>query len=367
MTLVNISANRINTIEPGCFEDMEEVNSLDLSFNSLVNVYKGTIDQVGVLHHLNLTQNNLIKIDLDMFVYLVLLENTGFCCVLDTKHCFSNSSTKYDNRKCGNLISKPVKVVYLFIISFGIVLNVWKVIALVRSQTRSALALFERACWFINILKCACLSGIVLSDFYYGSSFSYLHQRWKNHMICFLLGVVFIATKQVYFFSCLGQSALKHYIVGATRILKTGEKSTTVLCYLLSSSLVCLSMSTCPLLLAIPTSDLCLSFSVSNTANIVTKICIFIPFCVDIFLVVLMIQYVVKIRLVVAKVEKEINKRRKKTWIVRVYMIILTNCICGIIPEGIVVAMIFTTVFVEDWIHVLLSVLTVLLHPVVMK
>ena len=226
---------------------------------------------------------------------------------------------------------------------------------------------FQRTCASVNFLQCGYLFGIILSDYHYQQTFPYHYIVWRNHFLCYVLGLVFILSKQVYFFSCLGQIAFKYYIVSSTWVLRAGEKSTTVMCYLIFSGLAYVLLAVSAHVFVNPSSDFCLSLAFSFETDILAKVSIVFVFTVNSLLVITMITIAIKITQVVTKVEKGIKKKRKKTRIIMVFFIILVNFVSGIVPEGIAIGVMYRTVFVEDWIYIFLSVLQVILHPIVMK
>ncbi len=82
LILMNMSSNRINVMESGCFKHVLEVISLDLSYNLLVKISQDSISEIGVLHNLNLTHNNLLQIHM-AHLYLFFCWRTqdfAVCC-----------------------------------------------------------------------------------------------------------------------------------------------------------------------------------------------------------------------------------------------------------------------------------------------
>ncbi len=104
LIILNLSSNFISSIEPGCFKHVRKIHVLDLSFNHLVMIPAGSVDEILTLNYLNLTENVLLQIEITNFVAHILLDNLGFCCVLDTKHCSSAISKKGDSGTCGTLL-----------------------------------------------------------------------------------------------------------------------------------------------------------------------------------------------------------------------------------------------------------------------
>ena len=110
-----------------------------------------------------------------------------------------------------------------------------------------------------NELRCLFVLIIFISDSHFGVSYSYLHKIWKEHMLCYVAGVVFIFSRQMYLHSCLGQILWNFYIVSARYVLKPGQKSQSVKLYLFAGVFVYLTLSVAAHIFVKPNSDFCIS------------------------------------------------------------------------------------------------------------
>ncbi len=157
------------------------------------------------------------------------------------------------------------------------------------------------------------------------------------------------------------------FLHSATHVLKPGEKSQSVKLYLLAGAFVYLTLSIAAHIFVKPNSDFCISLSFNYQADMVEKACILTTFFLNLIFQFIMILYAIRITIIVKEVEKNIKKTRKKTWIATMYLVITLNCTGGLIAEGIAVLTAFRTVFVQDWIFLVLSVFPVIPYPALMK
>ncbi len=121
---------------------------------------------------------------------------------------------------CGNLFKfQPGKIILWVLFSFylffylGSIFNILAVSYFVRSKSRTVATLLHGMCIFSNELRCLYVLIILISDSHFGVAYSYLYTVWKEHMLCYVAGVVFIFSGQMYWHSCLGHILLNFYIV----------------------------------------------------------------------------------------------------------------------------------------------------------
>ncbi len=366
LCVLNLSSNRIDTIEPGSFKFIKKINVLDMSFNYLAMIFRNSFDDIDLLYNLNLTGNSLLQTQISNFATHILLDSSGFCCVLDIKHC--GATGQNSSILCRTLFKVPSAKILLWVLSStGTVFNIISFVFFVSSKSKSILTSLHGTCVSCNILTCTSLVVLLISDSYFGLEYSHYHKIWKEQMICFFIGVTFIYSRQIYLHSCFGQILSNFYIVTATHILKPRQRAFSMHWYLLSGVVLYFVLSITLHVFVKNTSDFCLSLAFNSEADAVAKVCILAAFTLNFILEILMIWCVVRIGVVVKSVESKVGKTRKKRWIAKLCMIITLNCSFGLLSEGFALGVAFKMLSMPDWILIALSVFPVVLYPGLMR
>ncbi len=368
LVVLNLSSNVISSMEPGCFKFVREIHMLDLSFNHLTEIPASSVDDIPTLSYLNLTENVLLQIEITSFVSHVLLDNLGFCCALDTKHCSAAISWKGGSSMCGTLFKKNLAKVLLWTLSFfGMFVNIIALSCFIISKSKSIIALLHCVCISCNTLLFVFALILLISDRKYGFAYSYLHQIWREHMLCYVAGVTFIFSKQVYLHSCLGQTLLNYYIVSSPYVIKPGKKSQILHLYLFAGGFVYVTTSITVHFFINPSSDICLSLAFQHEADNIAMTYILTTFALHLVLELIMIVLAVRVTIIARNVEMKAKKKRKKTWITKMCLMIAMNCIFGFTSEGIALSVALGTVLVPGWVFIALSIFPGVLYPGLIK
>ena len=186
-------------------------------------------------------------------------------------------------------------------------------------------------------------------------------------MLCYMAGVTFISSKQVYLHSCLGQTLLNYHIVSSPYVIKPGEKSQIIHLYLLAGGFVYVTTSITVHVFVNPSSDICLSLAFQYEADNFAMAYILTTFALSLTLELIMIVLAVRVTIIARNVEKKAKKKRKKTWITKMCLMIAMNCIFGFTSEGIALSVALGTVLVPGWVFIALSIFPGVLYPGLIK
>ena len=226
LQVMNLSKNVVNTIEKHSFKYIASVHVLDLSLNKLNYIVKHSVDEIDTIGILLLAGNVFENVQVVNFIHFVKIDNTGFCCIMNTKYCSSDSTSSppvhrvlshknysfirnennysfnakensLGDTHCRYLI-KYLTVRYLLwgMLALCILVNALFLFVRIVKQNTSELTIFNVNTFLFNGLKCLFLLGLLTFDSRYKLTFSFSYLQWRKSMLCLLLGnMYFLSSK----------------------------------------------------------------------------------------------------------------------------------------------------------------------------
>ncbi len=395
--VMNISKNAISTIKKQSFNNITSVQILDLSFNMLNKIVKYSIDEIDTIAVLILTGNSFENIQVVNFIHHIKIDNKGFCCFINTKHCSSDSEMNqpvykfvgeynysfngsknnysFNTRRnfgdgdshCRYLI-KHSTITYLFwgILALCVPVNALLLFVKIVPHNKSELRIFNFNIFLFDFLKCLFLLALLSFDSRYKATFSVSYLQWRKSMLCLFLGNVYFVSKQMILHTILGHVLFAFYVVSSVSILKSGEMSGNVFTFQLFGCILWLSASLAGHILTHPDSDLCLSLTSGLSIDIYVKLFVILTFILNAVMYCVAFFFSIKIFVRVLEVEKQAKKKREKNWILKLYFIILVNFLCGFVTDVLSICML-TNLFVLSYeILLVVALFPAIIHPLLL-
>ncbi len=265
---LNLSRNQIKQVEPYCFKGVDTLHIFDLSFNNLTSITENSIGEVGKTYLLILSGNKILELEISKLLGNLVIDNTGFCCILETVNCYSEltsecnqthdprgfsypfcaqnkpNNTSYGQYVCRKLIHKTSIQYFLWAtFAFGVVVNLAFLVVKIIPSYKSELAIFNECYFVCNIIKCSFILFVLLFNRSYSLNYSYLQNLWKESTTCFSFGVMLFVCRHLVVYTAFGQVIFYLFVVKSLIILKPGQNKKSVWMYQLIGIVFWLSAS----------------------------------------------------------------------------------------------------------------------------
>ncbi len=364
LQILNLSSNIISYIESHSFQFVEEVSVFDISNNSLTSIVSKSIEEIKTIKVLNLAGNDFLMIYISTQISEIYVDNDGFCCVLEHKKCLSGVETS-GTHGCGNLIKSSAAIILLWtFVCLGFAVNFLSLVMDIVRKSQAELSYLNKSFVLINKLRCHFALGVLTSHTHHGNDYSFLGIKWRERRLCFVLGIVFIFSKQMAAPVLFGSACIHWKIVSAKKVVQPGERSKHVVRYLLSCSLLWLTTGIVSQFFVPMTSGFCLSLHINQSAKTFSKVMSVVTLFTTAIWFLLTFALLGKILVEIRDVEKKVNKNRSKKWFVKLSILTTVNFTCALGTDIFATCGIFRVIAVQEWIYVILSLVPVVLHSV---
>ncbi len=340
---MNLSRNEVNKIEKHSFNDITSVYVLDLSFNMLNYIVKHSIDEIDTIGILLLVGNVFENVQVVNFVHFFRIDNTGFCCIMNTKYCSSDSQSgppvhgvlSHNNysfkRSENNYYSLSAKekfhgdthcrymikystVRYLFwgMLALCISVNALFLFVKIVPHNKSELRIFNFNIFLFDFLKALFILFLLIFDSRYKTTFSFAYLQWRKSLSCLFLRNIYFVARQMILHTILGNVLFSFYVVSPISVLKLGERSRNVFTFQLFGNILWPAISVTGHVPTHGDSDLCLSLTSGMSSDVYVRLFIILSFVFNAVIYCFVFPFAFIIVLKVAEVEKQANKKREK-------------------------------------------------------
>ncbi len=241
LSQLNISHNSIINIEEFSFSDLNKLRSLDISFNAISELKRDVFHGVKNLVFLNIKENPILFIDMDVLQPFkrnlkILTESYKICCLESVIILDCAAEPQWPN-SCHRLFNdKAVRIMFWLVGILGCYLNFFSVIVGTEQETRHpneekkkagqqqqkpkkgkekskrVYGLIVKSIAFGDSLVCLTLLIIAGADEYIGKEYVQYDIIWKQHALCLISSMTYIASNLVSVFS-LNIMAISRYSV----------------------------------------------------------------------------------------------------------------------------------------------------------
>ncbi|XP_062577814.1 uncharacterized protein LOC134239664 [Saccostrea cucullata] len=209
---LNLSRNQIRMVHPDAFLQSNNLFSLDLSHNNIIQIYNGTFSPLGKLEELYLQGNtfqvtiNLLK---GLFSLRILQVSFYTICCAKTNSIYKVECLAPVNEisSCENMIANPVLSAFVWYIAllavFGNMIVFLYFVSYPKSDEIGVHDIFGTNLTCADFLMGVYLYIIAITNLHYTGQYGLNDFVWKHSAACTLSGITATLSREVSVFICL--------------------------------------------------------------------------------------------------------------------------------------------------------------------
>ena len=182
---LNLSSLRILYLGACSFCGMTHLISLDISFNNITSIIPGTFNDVDdTLTYINMKYNGISTASTSVFIGLrkdiVFIGQSELCCFL--RH--SANGCQYQIDKCHRLFRDSIPLMAWSVTFLSLMLNIAVILYRSRSYTHTSHDLLVQLLACVDIMCCFYLLSLLYSHHTYGDKFILNITQWTYSLTC---------------------------------------------------------------------------------------------------------------------------------------------------------------------------------------
>ena len=194
----NLSRNVIKKISKPIFQKSHNLRILDISFNSILILQSHIFNKLNLLFLIDVRGNPIIEVSYSTFGHLnisiIYTSSYKVCCVKPKKETICKKIPPWPNSCARLLVDKSVQTIMSLIGYSGVLLNLTVFFIHKICKTNTSYNINVLFISLGDFLFSVCLVNIVSVDTIYGNTYLERENHWRGSVLCYIISVCSIGS-----------------------------------------------------------------------------------------------------------------------------------------------------------------------------